>query len=732
MSRSSTRRLGELRERGRLGITRDKDPNTIRTSDPALAAKALADGKNVELRQVKQVSTLLDELARIVAEAKEKGDQAPVYDLCKVTVKGTSLFCVESKGIPRVQMPQLSGVPKPGSKGSRMKANDKGEIDLSDAFREHLLDKGYEVKDDTEKAAFLKASQNELNGAKVAGMVKALEAGKLPPGAIYISGDNYVIDGHHRWAANVGFDAIDGKVGDIDMDVIRVDLDVIELLKEANDFAELWGIPQAGVGVMQTGGDQKEAAKKAEPCGCGGGTTESFMRFPDLVAKVSSRTMPDLERVPGKQNWVDHAGGLPDYIERIAKHLHYERGMTIGHAIATAVNRCKKWASGVGNVNPDTRAKAAKAIAQWEAKKVKAKTKKTSVNKVDKKGLPGHCRICGRELKTAASRALGIGSSHLRSKSPNIIQQVKEHLSDKNIGLEKLGTLAAEDGVRLPVEMQRAVSARQAVRARARQKKKQISRNVMESGGAPTDWSRRPRPRRVSATERSALPYAGLRARSDAAPGKTDDLTAKALALPKGKDMTVGDFYVCSKGNGVFDIEDMHGTKKGQIDHRSSKWRSLKGGKLYFGDSLEAAIDHLVGRTKKGVALAEGNVAKFDTAKQMVFGWAYVTHDPQGVLNVDKSGEFVDDSDEIEDAAYNFVLKSRSGDIDHTNVQTSTLVESIAFTPEKIEKMGLPPDTLPTGWWVGFKIHDPDVWARRDEFTSFSIFGAAKKETVDV
>ena len=89
------------------------------------------------------------------------------------------------------------------------------------------------------------------------------------------------------------------------------------------------------------------------------------------VSKVSSRVYPSLERKPGKQNWVDHAGGLPDYIERIAKHLHYERGFPIGRAIATAVNRCRLWAAGGGGVNADTRAKAQKALAQWEAKKKK-------------------------------------------------------------------------------------------------------------------------------------------------------------------------------------------------------------------------------------------------------------------------------------------------------------------------------------------------------------------------
>lgn len=99
----------------------------------------------------------------------------------------------------------------------------------------------------------------------------------------------------------------------------------------------------------------------------------------DSVSKKSSRAYPSLERKkgPGNDNWVEAAGGLPSYIERIAKHLHYEQGMSIGHAIASAVNQCKKWAAGVGGVKPDTRAKAAAAIAQWEAKKGKSKVRKS-------------------------------------------------------------------------------------------------------------------------------------------------------------------------------------------------------------------------------------------------------------------------------------------------------------------------------------------------------------------
>jgi hypothetical protein len=77
-----------------------------------------------------------------------------------------------------------------------------------------------------------------------------------------------------------------------------------------------------------------------------------------------------LDRSP-KKNWVEESGGLPKYIEDIAHDLHTERGMSISRAIATAISKVKKWAAGGDDVKPDTRAKAAKAVAEWEALRAK-------------------------------------------------------------------------------------------------------------------------------------------------------------------------------------------------------------------------------------------------------------------------------------------------------------------------------------------------------------------------
>ncbi|MDD3523504.1 MAG: hypothetical protein PHQ41_02300 [Candidatus Cloacimonetes bacterium] len=99
----------------------------------------------------------------------------------------------------------------------------------------------------------------------------------------------------------------------------------------------------------------------------------------------SSRAYPGLDRSP-KENWVDKAGGLPSYIERIAKHLHYEKGMTISRAIATAVNAVKRMCAtgdlnykGKQNVNAKSRAQACAAVASWERKKASTRVKMTDV-----------------------------------------------------------------------------------------------------------------------------------------------------------------------------------------------------------------------------------------------------------------------------------------------------------------------------------------------------------------
>lgn len=131
---------------------------------------------------------------------------------------------------------------------------------------------------------------------------------------------------------------------------------------------------------------------------------------------------------------------------------------------------------------------------------------------------------------------------------------------------------------------------------------------------------------------------------------------------------------------------------------------------------------------------AEGDLAvcKLDVEERNVFGWAYVSHAPDGTILPDHSGEAVEKAQELEAAAYDFVLKSRVGGADHVGEATSEMIESVVFTEAKIEKMGLPTGLVPTGWWVGFHVNDDDLWksVKAGERPAFSIEGSAVREPV--
>jgi hypothetical protein len=218
----------------------------FKTKDVDTAIALLEKGHHVRLRQPDEVATLVDKLAAIVEDAKRRGVDAPVYDLCKVSVKGTNLFCSQSKHVPRNMMPQLTGKPKPGSWADRhLPKNHKGEVDLGPIFENYMAERGIAVRPGKMQASHLRASQNQLNGAKVSGMVKANERGEIPPGSIYVTRDGYVIDGHHRWAMNVASGIKSGH--DPLMDVKVVDEDILQVLAIANNFTTGHGIPKAGV-----------------------------------------------------------------------------------------------------------------------------------------------------------------------------------------------------------------------------------------------------------------------------------------------------------------------------------------------------------------------------------------------------------------------------------------------------------------------------------------------------
>ena len=226
-------------------------PKAIRVSSVEEAVTRILKGEIVELPDVRKVNTVITKLAGIARDAKARGENAPNYDLCQVSVPGTNLFCAGKlrtkaypDGVPRIAMPQLGGKPVQGSEADKLPRNpwDQSEVDGAPAFIEFLTSKGIRASIGTARASKLKASQSELVGSKVAAMMvdQSFDPAANP---IFISRDGYVVDGHHRWAAVVGRDAEDGVLGNHSrMNVVRVNAPIAELLQIANKWSRQFGI----------------------------------------------------------------------------------------------------------------------------------------------------------------------------------------------------------------------------------------------------------------------------------------------------------------------------------------------------------------------------------------------------------------------------------------------------------------------------------------------------------
>lgn len=145
----------------------------------------------------------------------------------------------------------------------------------------------------------------------------------------------------------------------------------------------------------------------------------------------------------------------------------------------------------------------------------------------------------------------------------------------------------------------------------------------------------------------------------------------------------------------------------------------------------------IVETVKKDVDFSiRGEISKMNVEKKQVFGWASVI-EINGEPVIDLQGDVMT-IDTIEKAAYDYVHKSRKGGNQHQRageepLHVSDMIESFVLTPEKKDQMGLP-DTVPTGWWVGFQINDDDTWtAYKDgKLKEFSIHGSGTRKALEV
>lgn len=134
-------------------------------------------------------------------------------------------------------------------------------------------------------------------------------------------------------------------------------------------------------------------------------------------------------------------------------------------------------------------------------------------------------------------------------------------------------------------------------------------------------------------------------------------------------------------------------------------------------------------------------VEKTADEQRILFGWANIAAKSDGTTVVDSHDEYIL-PDDLETAAYRFVLTARASGEDHNGQPADgQLVESVMFTDQKLAALAVDPFTGETnseladalakhmhrGWWVGFHVPDEDAWGRAKTVKGqFSIEGVGR------
>ena len=151
-----------------------------------------------------------------------------------------------------------------------------------------------------------------------------------------------------------------------------------------------------------------------------------------------------------------------------------------------------------------------------------------------------------------------------------------------------------------------------------------------------------------------------------------------------------------------------------------------------FSDFIKKSAEPQKKEPASNVIKGRFKIAKSDDDKHLAFVWANVAIRADGE-EIEDWQEDIIEPEELENAAYQYVLLYREGGEMHERGGAAVLVESVVFTEEKMQAMGIPAGTLPIGWWIGFKVTDEDVWEKVKDGTypMFSIEGEAERVEVE-
>ena len=183
-------RKGEVGGSGEGGGTGVLEREEVFISSPHDAFSSIAAGE--------KATVVASDLRSVLKEAATS--RITPVDLTNLTVEGTPIFA-GGLGRNRLSMPQISKEEQP-------------------AFLASLKDQHIDVKRESVSPISLKPTQNEIDAGRVGQKLQKYDAGKtIRP--VMVSKDNYVLDGHHRWAVETAL-AFENPKANLKIPVIRL------------------------------------------------------------------------------------------------------------------------------------------------------------------------------------------------------------------------------------------------------------------------------------------------------------------------------------------------------------------------------------------------------------------------------------------------------------------------------------------------------------------------------
>lgn len=194
-------------------------------------AEKLANGERIQVSQKE---------AKQIMEIMSRRQDNP--DLTNMHVEDTQLYDEDNLGIPRNKMPQVPSDTKATFIGEMEKRGARVQRGVADPSKLHPI-------------------QAEMSASKVGLIMKSLREKGVKTddgGRIIISKDNYVIDGHHRWAAAA---MLTFENPGLKLPVIKVDMNHKDLIDATLAWNEATGIRPIGMGESNQSGQLRKWAE---------------------------------------------------------------------------------------------------------------------------------------------------------------------------------------------------------------------------------------------------------------------------------------------------------------------------------------------------------------------------------------------------------------------------------------------------------------------------------------